>query len=362
MIDVIKKWFDRVFSHEEILVLLLLLFGSLFLILKLSNVFTPIIISVVFAFLMQGLIKKMVQYKIPESIAITIAFLIFMSAFLAILFILIPLVWRQLFNLLDDLPGMLNQGQVLLKQFINHYPQFISESMVQEWIVLARAEIGKAGQWLLSYSLSTLPNLFAMIIYIVLIPLLVFFFLKDRRVILAWMGRFLPKERPILTKVWDEMDDQIANYIRGKAIEILIVGGVSYISFVILDLRYAALLGLLVGLSVLIPFIGAAVVTLPVAIVGFYQWGWGWDLCTLMIVYGVIQTLDGNVLVPLLFSETVDLHPVAIILAVLLFGGLWGIWGVFFAIPLATLIKAVLNAWPNLQDPPELASHEISDQ
>ena len=65
-----------------------------------------------------------------------------------------------------------------------------------------------------------------------------------------------------------------------------------------------------------------------------------------MIVYGVIQFIDGNVIVPLLFSEVVDLHPITIIVAVLAFGGLWGVWGVFFAIPLATLIKAIYKAWP----------------
>jgi putative permease len=62
--------------------------------------------------------------------------------------------------------------------------------------------------------------------------------------------------------------------------------------------------------------------------------------------YGVIQLLDGNVLVPLLFSEAVNLHPVAIIVAVLFFGGIWGVWGVFFAIPLATLVSAIFSAWP----------------
>ena len=66
----------------------------------------------------------------------------------------------------------------------------------------------------------------------------------------------------------------------------------------------------------------------------------------MLLAYGVLQALDGNVLVPLLFSEAVDLHPVAIIIAVLAFGGIWGFWGVFFAIPLASLIKAVINAWP----------------
>ena len=72
-----------------------------------------------------------------------------------------------------------------------------------------------------------------------------------------------------------------------------------------------------------------------------------------MVAYTVIQALDGNVLVPLLFSEAVDLHPVAIILAILFFGGLWGFWGVFFAIPLAALVKAVIDAWPRLEAPPE---------
>jgi putative permease len=124
----------------------------------------------------------------------------------------------------------------------------------------------------------------------------------------------------------------------------------------LLGLNYAALLALLVGLSVLIPYIGASVVTLPVLLVGYMQWGYSAEFLWLFFTYGVIQFFDGNVLVPLLFSEVVNLHPIAIIVAVLLFGGIWGFWGVFFAIPLATLVKAVFNAWPDgsmVEDIPE---------
>jgi putative permease len=74
------------------------------------------------------------------------------------------------------------------------------------------------------------------------------------------------------------------------------------------------------------------VVTVPVTLIALFQWGWGDQFIYLMAVYAIIQALDGNVLVPLLFSEAVSLHPVAIICAVLLFGGLWGFWGIFFAI------------------------------
>jgi|SRR5690606_4546813 putative permease len=183
-------------------------------------------------------------------------------------------------------------------------------------------------------------------IYLVLVPILVFFFLKDGSLIARWMSGYLPQERALMTRVWQEMHLQIANYIRGKVIEIFICAVVTYIAFAYLGLNYAALLALLVGLSVVVPYIGAVVVTVPVALIGLFQWGMSDQFIYLMVIYGIIQALDGNVLVPLLFSEAVSLHPVAIICAVLLFGGLWGFWGVFFAIPLATLCKAVLDAWP----------------
>ncbi len=206
------------------------------------------------------------------------------------------------------------------------------------------------GQWALSFSLSKLPGALGLLIYLILVPILIFFFLKDKDQLLSWIGSLLPSRRRLINQVADEMNDQIANYIRGKAIEIAIVGAVSFVTFAVLRLNYSALLALMVGLSVVIPYIGATVVTIPVAIIGFFQWGFGNEFLILMVVYGVIQALDGNVLVPLLFSETVNLHPVAIIIAVLVFGGLWGFWGVFFAIPLATLLKAVMNAWPKVQD------------
>jgi putative permease len=126
-----------------------------------------------------------------------------------------------------------------------------------------------------------------------------------------------------------------------------VVGVVTYVVFLVFGLKYAELLALLVGLSVLIPYIGAAAVTIPVVLVAFYQYGNQSEFIYVVVAYLIVQALDGNVLVPLLFSEAVNLHPLAIIVAVLFFGGVWGFWGIFFAIPLATLVKAIINAWPN---------------
>jgi len=182
---------------------------------------------------------------------------------------------------------------------------------------------------------------------LVLVPILVFFMMKDKSELVNWAGNFLPRNRPLMIAIWQEMDEQIANYIRGKFLEIAIVGTVSYAVFVVLGLNYALLLSVITGLSVIVPYIGAAVVNIPIAAIAYVQWGFGGEFLTVIIAYNILQILDGNVLVPIIFSEAVNLHPVAIIFAVLFFGGIWGLAGVFFAIPLATFIKAIINAWPS---------------
>ena len=105
------------------------------------------------------------------------------------------------------------------------------------------------------------------------------------------------------------------------------------------------LISLFVGLSVIIPYIGVTVMGFVMALAAFIQWGWSSQFASAMVAYAIIQILDGNLLAPLLLSGVVNLHPVAIVVAVLLFGGLWGLWGLFFAIPLATLTNAVIKAW-----------------
>ena len=347
MQQVLKKWLSRYFADEEALLLLLILAASLALIVTLGGVLAPVIASVIVAFMLQGVIALLVRYKVPQLAAVIIAFLLFVGISAAVILIVLPLVWQQLTAFFTELPRMFAQVQAYLSVLPDEYPELISEQQMQQWIGLVSERMGQFGEVVVSFSLSTLPNIVALLIYLVLIPILVFFFLKDASLILSWFGSFLPKERPLMNRVWSEMTLQCANYVRGKAVEILVVGVASYIAFAALGLNYAALLGLLVGLSVVVPYVGAALVTIPVAMVALFQWGWTGDFFYLLAAYAVIQALDGNVLVPLLFSEAVDMHPVAIIMAVLIFGALWGLWGVFFAIPLATLVKALLNAWPN---------------
>ncbi|MGE8144256.1 AI-2E family transporter [Pseudomonas frederiksbergensis] len=346
MFKVLRDWIQRYFSDEEAVVLAVLLFLGFTAVLTLGGMLAPVLAGMVLAYLMQGLVVTLERLRMPGGVAVGLVFALFMGVLLVFIVVVVPLLWHQLITLFNELPGMLAKWQSLLLLLPERYPHLVSDEQVLQAIEVARGEIGKFGQWALTFSLSSLPLLVNIMIYLVLVPILVFFFLKDREMIGHWVRGYLPRERALITRVAHEMNRQIANYIRGKVIEIFICGGVTYIGFVVLGLNYAALLALLVGVSVVVPYVGAVVVTVPVMLIALFQWGWSDQFIYLMAVYGIIQTLDGNVLVPLLFSEAVNLHPVAIICAVLLFGGLWGFWGVFFAIPLATLFKAVLDAWP----------------
>lgn len=208
----------------------------------------------------------------------------------------------------------------------------------------------KYGQSIISGSAASVISIATAFMYVLLVPFMVFFFLKDKQNILGWCEQFLPRDRHLTVRVWEEVDIQIGNYVRGKFVELIILWFVSYITYATLGLNYAMLLGVLMGLSVIIPYVGLILVTFPVLGVAYVQWGLNDQFLYVVVAYSILQGFDGGVLVPLLFSEAVNLHPVAIIVAILFFGGLWGFWGVFFAIPLATLVKAVLMAWPRLEN------------
>jgi putative permease len=355
MWKVLGTWVDRYFGEEEAVLLALMLVIALVVMVTFGQILAPFVAAIIFAFLLQGGVNRLVRWRVPRLVAVALVFLLFVGIFLTILIVVLPLIGRQAANLASEIPDMIRHWQSVLLLLPEEYPHLISESQLKELLGQASKEVASMAERLVSFSFSTFPSLVIMMVYLVLVPLLVFFMLKDKDELLNLLASMLPQERPVMWRIWHEMNLQMANYVRGKAIEILVVGLVSYVFFLFMGLQYAALLGLLVGLSVVIPYIGAMIVTFPIAAVGYFQWGFGSELLWLMVGYGIIQALDGNVLVPLLFSEAVNLHPIAIILAVLVFGGLWGLWGVFFAIPLATLVKALYNAWPRTDLPNTLS-------
>lgn len=353
--ELLRDWFRRSFSDPQVVILGVFLILFFAVVIGLGAWLAPMFASIVIAYLLEAMVVRLQRLGMPRMLAVVIVFLLFLTLLVFILFGLIPLVSRQLSQLVQQFPNYISQGQALLKQLPQAYPELISVEQAEAIVAQLGQEAANLGQQLLGWSLESVASIIGLVVYVILVPVLVFFFLKDKDLMIGWITERMPKDRTLVNRVWVESEAQIANYVRGKVVEIIIVGAVTYVTFMILGLQYSALLATLVGFSVLVPYVGAAVVTIPIGLIAYFQFGWGWGFGQVMIAYAIIQALDGNLLVPLLFSEVVNLHPVAIILAILVFGGLWGFWGIFFAIPLATFVKAVINAWPR-KDKPDIVT------
>lgn len=355
MLETLSNWYKRYFSDPHAVLLAIILIVGFTVVLTMGDMLAPALAAIVLAYLLEDIVQYLKRrLEIQRFYCVLMVFTLFMAFTMFIIFGMAPLITQQLKELIRELPNYIAQGKEALLQLPQSY-SFITTQQVEQFVQTFDKEIAGLGQQILTASLSSIPNMITILVYLILVPMLVFFFLKDKWLILSWFSRFLPPERRMASQVWEEMDQQLGNYVRGKFWEIIIVASVCVIAFGLMGLKYAILLAVLVGLSVLVPYIGAAVVTFPVAFIAYVQWGWTSDFAYLMVAYTIIQTIDGNVIVPLLFSEVVNLHPVAIIVSILVFGGMWGFWGVFFAIPLATLVSATLRAFSHLPEHDEPA-------
>lgn len=347
MFKLFVEWYKRRFSDPHVVSLIVVLVFLFLIIYFFNKILLPVFIAIVLSYLLDTPVNFLHRKGIPRTFAVIIVLLIFLLVVLACFMILVPLVWQQSISLITNIPNMLNFANKFLTSLPEHYPELIDVGLFDSIIQGITSRVVQTGNSLLQFSIVSLFGLVSVAINAVLVPIMMFFFLKDKAKIWGYCSRILPKNRGVLNKVAAEMDTQIANYIVGNVLHILILGISVYIPFWFFGLDYGLLLAVIVGLSVLIPYIGIIISSIPVILIALFQWGISPEFGYLIFFYVLIQTLDGNLLVPCLFSEKLNLHPLVIILAVIVFGGLWGFWGIFFAIPLATLVKAIINAWPN---------------
>ena len=342
----VSRWFRRQFSDPQIVILTVFLVSIAAAVLLVGDMLAPVIAAIVIAYILDGLVRRLERFPIPRSIAVLIVFLLFMAVLLLLVFGLLPPLIAQMTELFQRVPEMIGAAQKLIMQLPSRYPGVISEEQVRDVVSGLGSELVGLSQPLLEISASSVLTLFSIGVYLILVPLMVFFMIRDKELIWDWLAGFLPRDRQLSTRVWGEINVQIGNYIRGKVWEITIVGSVSYLVFTMIGLEYSLLLAAITGVSVLVPYVGAVAAAIPIAVAAFFQWGVTPDFWAAIIAYVIIQVLDGNLLAPVLLSGAVNMHPVAIIVAILLFGGLWGFWGVFFAIPIATAFHAVMRVWP----------------
>ena len=231
-------------------------------------------------------------------------------------------------------------------------PSMVTEDEIKNMVVSARSVvIANTTNIIKNQVMPSVVNTLSWLMYMVIVPIFVFLMLANKPLLQKRIRTYiLPNNQALIHEFWPQINAQIEGYIRGKLLHITIIAIVNSLAFMVLGLNYALLLGVGVGLSVVIPYVGAVIITVPVLLVSVFQFGMSTSLVWVFAVYIIIQILDSNVLTPLLFSKAMNLDAFSILSAILIFGGLWGFWGVFFSIPLATFIRTLIVNWPSTDE------------
>ena len=343
--DLLRDWYNIIARNNQLVMLLVLLGGGTALVVVTADILAPFYGAITIAYVMDVAMRGLQRGGLSRRASLAVVYGVFIAAILAI-FGLIPVLGRQMAQLASQTPQFIAKFQDIVHHLPERYPALVTAEQLDDALDEVRNEMLGMSQNLARYLRGTVVGLVTALVYLIIVPLMIFFLLKDKQRIIAWLGSFLPADHELSGAVWRDVNRQLQSFVGGKVVQMLVVGVVSFVVFAVIGLNYASLLAVIIAVAVLIPYIGAAAATVPVAAVALLQWGVSLDAAIAVGAYLVIHALDGNVLVPLLFSEAVAIHPVAIIVAILFFGGIWGVWGVFFAIPLAVLVKAVITAWP----------------
>ncbi|MCG8439684.1 MAG: AI-2E family transporter, partial [Pseudomonadales bacterium] len=192
MIKLVSEWYKQYFSDQEAVILLLLLFAIFTIILTMGKFLAPVLTAIVLAYLLQGIVNVLQRRGVPRVGAISIAYAMFIGLLGGFIFGLVPLTVSQFDHFLNEqLPRIMVEGNNLLKVLPEEYPDLVSEERVNEISLLVSSSLSEAVETVVSFSVTSLPVVIGLLIFLVLVPLLVFFFLKDKDQMTQWILSFL---------------------------------------------------------------------------------------------------------------------------------------------------------------------------
>jgi len=178
--NVLTSWFKRTFADPQVVILGLVLVVGFGVVISLGKMLAPVFASIVVAYLLEAVVARMQRIGLPRLVCVLFVFLLFLASLFFLLFGLVPMLTRQLSQLVQQLPNYINQGQELLQQLPERYPQLVSEVQVQQLIGSIGNELAGTGQQFLSWSLASVGNVVGLLVLLILIPVLVVLFFEGQ--------------------------------------------------------------------------------------------------------------------------------------------------------------------------------------
>ena len=313
----------------------------------LSVVMLPVILSGLLFYLLNPLVDLMEKYKINRVLAISIIFVIIAVLLIIGLAVAIPNLQRQVVIFAQNVPSYLEDADRVIDDLVtkrlpdDFRPQL--EQVLAQFSTQATAWASNISSKAVNWVSAIISGTSQVIVALIIMPFMLFYLLRDGKGLRDYITQFLPnKLREPVGKVLSDVNQQLANYVRGQITVAVIVAIMFIIFFKIIGLRYAVALGVTAGVLNLVPYLGSFLAMLPALVLGLIAGPV--MLLKVIIVFIVEQTIEGRFVSPLILGSQLNIHPITILFVLLTSGSMFGIWGVLLGIPIYASAKVVISA------------------
>ena len=312
----------------------------------LSVVMLPVILSGLLFYLLNPLVDLMEKYKINRVLAISIIFVIIAVLLIIGLAVAIPNLQRQVVIFAQNVPSYLEDADRVIDDLVtkrlpdDFRPQL--EQVLAQFSTQATAWASNISSKAVNWVSAIISGTSQVIVALIIMPFMLFYLLRDGKGLRDYITQFLPnKLREPVGKVLSDVNQQLANYVRGQITVAVIVAIMFIIFFKIIGLRYAVALGVTAGVLNLVPYLGSFLAMIPALVLGLIAGPV--MLLKVIIVFIVEQTIEGRFVSPLILGSQLNIHPITILFVLLTSGSMFGIWGVLLGIPIYASAKVVIS-------------------
>ncbi|MCD8511664.1 MAG: AI-2E family transporter [Bacillus sp. (in: Bacteria)] len=303
-----------------------------------GRIILPFVLSGIIAYLLHPIIEYLEKKNIPRPLSILLIYTGFVAVFVWLLVKGTPYIIQESRELIEQLPKMAEtyrnfanliheQTEVLPDTFQERADGWLES--VEGFIAESITQVGLFLRELVNWAL-----------LLIVIPFIVFYLLKDMPLVRKACWYVTPEKfRSDGYNLVKEIDHSLGNYIRGQLFVCIVVGVLAYIGFWIIDMPYALLLAVFIGLTNIIPYFGPIIGVIPVVFIALTE---SFQLVILgLVVNFIVQIIEGNLLAPVIVGKTLHMHPVLIIFALIVGGELGGVIGLIISVPILTVIRVI---------------------
>lgn len=332
------------FAAIQWLVVAVVLLGALYL---LAPILAPFVAAAILAYICNPLVGRLCVWNVPRTFAVILVMLGLVLSFVALLLIMLPLLQKEIALLMVRAPEWLETARVRLLPLLQQWfginlewdVQALKNLLLTHW-QSAGGVVAKLLPWLESGG----DLLFGLLVNLLLIPVAMFYLLRDWNDIIQRVDHMIPRHwHTQVADIASEVDGVLAEFLRGQ-LSVMLLMSVFYVAALwLVGMEFALPIGIVAGLLVFVPYLGMVLGLGLATFAAAMQFTALSDVALVWAVFGAGQLLEGMVVTPWLVGERIGLHPLAVIFALLAFGQLFGFFGVLLALPLAAILLVVLR-------------------